>query len=1109
VEVCGQMERDGSGRLWRSVAGEEELAACAARLETTCSEAHAQDCDTCGYLSVFARKVAQEGLVRLRPTYEKAFACTGPAPKAARVRELIRSLPVVVMLLKTHVQAGSTGDEAWVCAKQSATGEGVLAATIAAMEDAARRGAQRSGSATLDRGRLGELESIARTEAERRLVRYAFCVGAGVETRHGARKLGVQNLAALKADVTARLRELQELTARVEESADAILAAEILAMGVDKGTRAALLRVAGVEASSSDSSSDNEEEDLEVGPKPRTQAPESASVCVGWEDGQVQAALKDGNLQWFAGGYVMRAAGTLEVTGLPPGTKPGDITALVGEMGGKRAISDVIIFAAGEYGLARGRLRATERPEDTVYVVPTLSGDGALFEATRSKTWRELFPSAKVLDLGEEAMRLASSRTLDVVWSESEELPPEEGEMAFLADEFFKIRGRPLTPSEIQTMIDRRVERMARRVRVHIAEEKVRRRVGARQLGTRVQLYATKYPKIGPWIEEITAAHGCGADAWRLHGDIVKGRQTEPGMKCTWEVVQDELASRMIDGDRPALGTVMELCVSRYGGRKHLERYRGLAGVRSQRMRKGFSLKINIDARWSRKHYQWLDVVQLKDGETVLTSGRDDAAPQKLNTVAANVQTKSLTTVANRHLTTRTDFADADGQRVQSVYCSNTLILETKTTAAHAICIVKSPLLQDKCQLQHGLEDAMLREQDELHQYYYRPDGRPKLVVCGRYDGGFDESLKSQENRLEHVLRHIELPSLAHVASTRAAGDSFLNVCENLNGNNKDFLANSFIPSTALGSNLDENNHVDPVKLTANMLEATRVYASRLSGATFAGLPVHVYQGVRDPDAKALRAFRKAYLAGNAEERSALAREDPSEAQRIADALTVDANHRQPSTGKYDVMWRCCFGSTCPHPLCAVDSPTREEDRALSTWWEGGPDLKLEFPQVKARAGGVCTVGDAACPTGNCRGHYMEFEDMCAAIADGAVMLPPEETCPSLVLEPAWRAARKAGCPTGMTSAADTAELASRLLVTVEEIMAWYRHRYACFRSRSAGGMKKNDHATPGKTGKPAKTAKTNKTAKTAKIPRPSARRGSVSSTSSTSTSVSAQQRKG
>ena len=64
----------------------------------------------------------------------------------------------------------------------------------------------------------------------------------------------------------------------------------------------------------------------------------------------------------------------------------------------------------------------------------------------------------------------------------------------------------------------------------------------------------------------------------------------------------------------------------------------GLPKIVSRRARKGFNVKLNVDAKWSCSMYKILDYIQLRNGLDKVVMNRDDAAGFQLDTTFTHKQ---------------------------------------------------------------------------------------------------------------------------------------------------------------------------------------------------------------------------------------------------------------------------------------------------------------------------------------------------------------------------------------------------------------------------------------------------------------------------------------
>ena len=124
------------------------------------------------------------------------------------------------------------------------------------------------------------------------------------------------------------------------------------------------------------------------------------------------------------------------------------------------------------------------------------------------------------------------------------------------------------------------------------------------------------------------------------------------GPKLTYKRIQAHLQEKY--GVPFGYGTVVQLCCVKR--KLSAKRYFGAAKIVLKRARKGFSVKLNVDAHWSCALYKGLDFLQLKEGRDKVILNRDDAAGFRLDSTFTHKQHKILAEAGNPELTTRTDF---------------------------------------------------------------------------------------------------------------------------------------------------------------------------------------------------------------------------------------------------------------------------------------------------------------------------------------------------------------------------------------------------------------------------------------------------------------------
>ena len=130
-----------------------------------------------------------------------------------------------------------------------------------------------------------------------------------------------------------------------------------------------------------------------------------------------------------------------------------------------------------------------------------------------------------------------------------------------------------------------------------------------------------------------------GADAWRHTGVLTFSGNLKQGPKITYNRIKQHLEKKYCT--KIAYGTIVQLCLPHNKRRLSACRYWGIAGLKSRQARKGFNVRLDIDAHWSCAVYKCLDYIQRKNGEDKLTLNRDDAAGFRLDTTYTHKQHKT------------------------------------------------------------------------------------------------------------------------------------------------------------------------------------------------------------------------------------------------------------------------------------------------------------------------------------------------------------------------------------------------------------------------------------------------------------------------------------
>ena len=180
-----------------------------------------------------------------------------------------------------------------------------------------------------------------------------------------------------------------------------------------------------------------------------------------------------------------------------------------------------------------------------------------------------------------------------------------------------------ISEDNIRKKIMRIKDRARKRAKVDIAKERFLRRKTIKS----AKSVANLYPDIGEVMETIAESCDVGADKWRRTGVYTFSGDPKKVKRLTFKRLQKKLSDHY--GRHFSYGTVVQLCVARNKRRSSSQRYKGLAKIKYQRARKGFSLKFNPDTKWSRSLYKNLDKLQC-DGSHSMLLNRDDQARFRL-----------------------------------------------------------------------------------------------------------------------------------------------------------------------------------------------------------------------------------------------------------------------------------------------------------------------------------------------------------------------------------------------------------------------------------------------------------------------------------------------
>lgn len=500
-----------------------------------------------------------------------------------------------------------------------------------------------------------------------------------------------------------------------------------------------------------------------------------------------------------------------------------------------------------------------------------------------------------------------------------------------------------------------------------------------------------------------------GADAWRRTGVATFDGNLKRGPRGTYKRIKEHLEKKY--KTTFSYGAIVQLSVVKNKRRKSAKRYWGAAHVKCRRARKGFNVRLNVDAHWSASFYKGLDTVQLKDGRDKCLLNRDDAAGFRLDTTYTHKQHPVVADSAHPEVTTRTDYVNKYSSILQT---TSYLVPGTSTTRQLAGGIVKPHIVFPKNPAQHAADLAMLEKKED-----FRASLDGKAIDCIRVDGASDEGPSHHEVQFMWTERHLEKGKICTLVTSRSSGSSYLNHVELQSECLAIAHANLYIPSTIHGSNCNETGAVDFDKLKRNLKTATDVYISRCNKARFAGSQINLFEGCDDDLSKKLKERRPlllTFLKGSKKAKASLKEQQPLLYDYFDDVWNLRTRHmvdKLPSQYVFQLL--PCFQEGCLHPICILGKPETE-----FCWYEGGPLLSyLPFPipdPERPWGGKNC----ASC-SGHCSGHFLNAQDNIKEFSsgNGATMVskPPSEQFKNLT---------KQGTP--------DIEMAKQMLLPVEEV---------------------------------------------------------------------------
>ena len=132
-------------------------------------------------------------------------------------------------------------------------------------------------------------------------------------------------------------------------------------------------------------------------------------------------------------------------------------------------------------------------------------------------------------------------------------------------------------------------------------------------------------------MEQYARDCDVGADQWRRTGMLTFGSEKKTEKRLTFERLRKHLESH--HGRSFSIGTVVQLCARRHNRHRSSLRYKQAANIRYLRAWKGWNIKLNPDAHWSRSMYKLMDILQQNTPKSLMV-GRDDQDGFRLDTTS-------------------------------------------------------------------------------------------------------------------------------------------------------------------------------------------------------------------------------------------------------------------------------------------------------------------------------------------------------------------------------------------------------------------------------------------------------------------------------------------
>lgn len=970
-----------------------------------CHQYHFQGCTECLKLISAAKCLISEKVVKVQSIFVEHFLKKGSKYKTDKAVKRLLQLPVIVFPVKEkeRVTLYVTESEEKDCIK-------LLSLTQSLLD------VNQKQSCELNKATLSVICNLASSETDKKLIKYTALLSSGTSSQQAKKKFGISEATKLKSEVSQALKDATEIQIAVNKLSLVQERCVLESLGV-------------IDSEESQESGEESENDSEN--------------CLNLDLLEQEESCEENELQDWEELHlnaVQEQEGYLKIQDdhFPASDTSSNATCKFHDQTANCNLTD-------PDGLCKTSNRVSEMPshdqllcilrENKLNWFPFVMELKLMLRNYSSDVLNQAFldfthflPSSdvtveedKLIELSRQAFLISECKHLDqdIIHSESESDDPED---------YTEVSGYCLNDPALKRLVARKRKILKKKAKRQFHKEVAKRALLKRKVPARASKLLKKFPNLGKDIEEFVKDNRIGADAWRRTGVATFDGNLKRGPRVTYQRIKEHLEQKY--KRTFSYGSVVQLSVVKNKRRKSAKRYWGAANVKCKRARKGFNVRLNIDAHWSAAFYKGLKKIQLEDGRDKCIINRDDAAGFRLDTTYTHKQHPVIADSNNPEITTRTDYVNKYSSILQT---TSYLVLETKTTPQLAAGIVKPHIVFQKNPAQHASDLIMLQKNPDFQACLDN-----KAVDCIRVDGAADEGPSHYEVQFMWTERHLEQKKVCTLVTTRSSGSSYLNRVELQNGCLAVAHSNTYIPSTIHGSNFSESGEIDYGKLENNLMTAADVYISRCDKAPFADSRINLIKGCRNDLSKKFqdrRPLLNTFLNGRKKAKETLKVEQPElydYFQEIWDLRTRHMVKNLPSQYLFQLL--PCFQEGCPHPVCTSGKPPNEY-----CWYQGGPlisYLPIPIPDTGQPWGGSCKT----CK-GHCSGHYLNAEDNLKNYQKHGTknMVDP----PSDVFKN-----REKG------DTIDEEKMAKQMLLPIDDIRMWNRHVEDVSTRRKLGAKK-------------------------------------------------------